>query len=178
MAMVSIAPLLGTAIGPAMGGYLSQSKGWRWSFWIVAILTAGFEIALLAVYRETYRVKILKRKTEKLRKETGNTLLRSKFDRLSVTKKQLWTSSIIRPMRMILLSPIVLLISLYGSLVYGYIYLLAATLTEIYGSVYGFSHGEAGLVYIAIGKYFSLPPTLLSISKNYCHKWLKSIKPS
>lgn len=37
MAVWTFGPLLGPAIGPVAGGYLTQGKGWRWVFWVVTI---------------------------------------------------------------------------------------------------------------------------------------------
>jgi multidrug resistance protein len=37
MAIWTFGPLLGPAIGPVAGGYLTEAKGWRWVFWVVAI---------------------------------------------------------------------------------------------------------------------------------------------
>ena len=37
MAIWALGPLMGPVIGPVAGGYLSQSVGWRWVFWVIAI---------------------------------------------------------------------------------------------------------------------------------------------
>lgn len=37
MAIWALGPLMGPVIGPLAGGYLSQAKGWRWLFWVLAI---------------------------------------------------------------------------------------------------------------------------------------------
>lgn len=34
----SIGPLLGPVVGPVAGGFLSQAKGWRWVFYLIAIV--------------------------------------------------------------------------------------------------------------------------------------------
>jgi multidrug resistance protein len=38
MATWSIGPLLGPVIGPVAGAYLGEAKGWRWDFWLIAIV--------------------------------------------------------------------------------------------------------------------------------------------
>lgn len=40
MAIWALGPLLGPVIGPVIGGYLSQAKGWRWVFWLIAIIVS------------------------------------------------------------------------------------------------------------------------------------------
>ena len=37
MSIWSLGPLMGPVIGPIAGGFLSQSKGWRWVFWVITI---------------------------------------------------------------------------------------------------------------------------------------------
>lgn len=34
----SSGPLFGPIVGPVIGGFLVEAKGWRWAFWLVAIL--------------------------------------------------------------------------------------------------------------------------------------------
>lgn len=40
MAVWALGPLLGPVVGPVIGGYLSQAKGWRWVFWLIAIIVS------------------------------------------------------------------------------------------------------------------------------------------
>jgi hypothetical protein len=49
---------------------------------------------------------------------------------------------------MLILSPIVLLTSLYIGVVYGYFYLLFTTFTLVFEDNYGFSSGSVGLTYV------------------------------
>jgi len=37
MAIWALGPLMGPVIGPVAGGFLSQAKGWRWVFWVIAL---------------------------------------------------------------------------------------------------------------------------------------------
>ena len=56
-----------------------------------------------------------------------------------------------RPTKLLIFSPIVLLISTYVAVVYAYLYLLFTTFTPVYREQYGFSLGTAGLAYLGIG---------------------------
>lgn len=38
MAAWILGPLFGPSVGPVAGGYLAQAAGWRWIFWLQAIL--------------------------------------------------------------------------------------------------------------------------------------------
>lgn len=41
MAMMAIGPILGPVVGPVAGGFISQSLGWRWTYWIVSIAVSS-----------------------------------------------------------------------------------------------------------------------------------------
>jgi MFS family permease len=100
--------------------------------------------------RETYHPVLLARKTVKLQKETGNMHLRSKLDS-GLTNKQLWKISLIRPVKMLCFSPIVLPLTIYVGFAYGILYFLFTTYTYVYQESYHFTFGEVGLTYIPSG---------------------------
>jgi len=100
--------------------------------------------------RETYAPVVLEQKARRLRKTTGNTNLRSKLQS-PLTPAALFKLSIIRPIRMLIFSPIVLALSTYMAVVYGYLYLLFTTITEVYEKQYHFSQGSVGLTFLGIG---------------------------
>lgn len=57
----------------------------------------------------------------------------------------------IRPTKMLVLSPIVLMMSLYFAFMFGLIYLLFTTFPTVFEETHGFSAGIAGLVYHGLG---------------------------
>lgn len=67
------------------------------------------------------------------------------------TSKDLFLFSIVRPMKMLFLSPIVFLLSLYVGVIYGYLYLLFTTITSVFEEEYGFASGTVGLSYLGLG---------------------------
>ena len=143
-------PMIGPIIGPVAGGFLSQAKGWRWTFWVLCMLSGTFGILSLIFMRETYAPVILERKTQRLRKETGNEELRSKVD-VGLSPRDLFLHSIIRPTKMLVRSPIVLLLSVYVGVIYGYLYLLFTTFTPVFEKTYHFSAGIVGLTFLGLG---------------------------
>jgi multidrug resistance protein len=150
MAIWSLGPLLGPVIGPVCGGFLVEHMSWRWVFWIMAIFGGAFGIILLLVGRETYAPTLLERKAAKLRKETGNLQLRSVLTK-QIPPREVFTRAIARPMKMLFLSPIVGLMSLYIAINYGILYLFFTTITFVFEGTYGFSSGAVGLSYIGVG---------------------------
>lgn len=100
--------------------------------------------------RETYPPVLLERKAARLRKETGNSAYRSKMA-IDDTLQQALVKAFVRPLKMFFRSPTVFCFVMYVSVVYGYLYLLFTTITEVYELEYGFSTGLAGLSYLGIG---------------------------
>ena len=54
-------------------------------------------------------------------------------------------------MKLLLFSPIVLALSIYTAVVYGYLYLLFTTMTIVFEQQYHFSSGSVGLTFLGIG---------------------------
>lgn len=143
---------LGQAIGPVLGGYLLPVAGWRWTFWFMAIASGVLAVAVFALMDESYPPVLLKRKTRRLRRETGNIHLRSvlEVEGSPIPPRDLFIRSITRPLRM-LVSPIVFLISLYVAVVYSYLYLCFTTFPRVFKDQYGFDSGRAGLATLGMG---------------------------
>jgi hypothetical protein len=100
--------------------------------------------------RESYAYVILQKKTNRLRKSTGNPDLRSALD-TGRTPQQLFKFSIVRPLKMLIFSPIVFLMSLHMAIVYGYLYLMFTTFPRVFEIQYGFSVQSVGLTYMGTG---------------------------
>ncbi|KAJ5780372.1 benomyl/methotrexate resistance protein [Penicillium paradoxum] len=171
IAIWSMGPLLGPVIGPVAGGFLADEAGWRWVFWLITIAVSIFSVPLVfpmspltdymtksglmtvimfLFLRETYEITLLSQKTERLRKATNNPNLRSAQD-LGLPPKELMKRAVIRPMKLLIFSPIVLALSVYIAFVYGILYLLFTTITSVFVGTYGFSQGLSGLSYLGIG---------------------------
>ncbi|MCJ1288864.1 hypothetical protein MMC34_000395 [Xylographa carneopallida] len=169
IALFSAGPLVGPVVGPVAGGFLSQAKGWRWVFWVIAMFAGALTILCFCVLSESYPTTILEQKAKKLRKETGNQSLRSLLHS-GLTPFNLFKRSIIRPAKMLFFSPIVLLLSIDMAVVYGYLYLLFTTITEVFQSRYHFSQGSVGLTYLGLGIGMFLGLAIFGAASDYILK--------
>jgi len=153
MAAWALGPLLGPAIGPVAGGYLIRAAGWRWVYWLITIIAGVITVFTFFTLKESYAPVILERKAARLRKQTGNPNLRSKFADQSTTPAEKLKQAIVRPLKLLFLVPIVTLMSLYVAITYGILYLLFSTFSIVFPIYYGFGEGESGLVFLpsAIG---------------------------
>ena len=150
MAIMNLAPLLGPVAGPIVGGYMSQNIGWRWLWWFVAILAGVLEVGFIRLFRETYKVKILQQKAIRLQKATGNLAYKVEY-KAAAQDKNFLLHSMLRPLRMLIFSPVVSLLAVYVALVFGYLYLLLTSITEVFEDIYGFSTGTASLTFLGLG---------------------------
>ncbi|KAH6645413.1 putative bicyclomycin resistance protein [Truncatella angustata] len=150
MAGFAVGPLLGPIIGPVAGGFLADAKGWRWNFWILVIVAGALAVVMVFTMKETYHPVLLQRKVERLRKQTGNLALRSKLD-AGLSPADYFKRGIIRPIKMLVHSPIVIIMSMFVAVTYGYLYLMFTSMTEVFQQYYGFSTSLVGLAYIGLG---------------------------
>ncbi|KAF3388089.1 hypothetical protein DPV78_012028 [Talaromyces pinophilus] len=153
MSITIAVPLMGPYIAPIVGGYVADALGWRWIIWLLAIIVAVVTVLSFAVFRETYRVKILQRKAARLRKETGN----ENFQSAQQEDMQL-LGTLIQPMRILFSSAIVFVISFYTALTYGISYVILTTLAEIMQETYRVGEGPLGLLFLGRGKLPSISP--------------------
>ncbi|KAK4981356.1 hypothetical protein LTR66_010052 [Elasticomyces elasticus] len=75
----SIGPMNGPVIGPVIGGFVFQYLGWRWTIWVVMIMS-GAAFFGVAVVPETYAPAILRARAAKKRKVTGDDRYWSRYD--------------------------------------------------------------------------------------------------
>ncbi|OQE26191.1 hypothetical protein PENFLA_c007G08944 [Penicillium flavigenum] len=66
-------------------------------------------------------------------------------------KQQIIVAALVRPTKLLIFSPIVLVLSIYVALIFGLLYLLFATFSMVFEGQYGFSTGISGLAYLGLG---------------------------
>ncbi|KAJ5773863.1 hypothetical protein N7457_008759 [Penicillium paradoxum] len=150
MAIWSLGPLFGPIIGPVTGGFLVEATDWRWVFWVLAIASGVVTVVFFFAVPETYAPVLLERKAARLRKSTGNTAYKSRLDS-GIPPKQLFIRSLIRPSKMLILSPIVALMSTYIAVLYGFLYILFTTFTIVFEGQYNFNASASGLSFLGSG---------------------------
>ncbi|KAI2468785.1 MFS general substrate transporter [Annulohypoxylon bovei var. microspora] len=162
MSMYSLAPLLGPAVGPIAGAFVTQTTTWRWAFWATCIADAAIQGAGLLFLRETYAPVLLDRKRRVLAAETASPDLRTPFDEAG-RGASVWSAlgtAMTRPFRLLATQVIVQCIALYMMYVYGLMYLMLASFPTLFTSPapagYGMSVGIGGLNYISLGLGFFL----------------------
>jgi MFS family permease len=151
-----IAPLLGPAIGPLVGGYITQSLGWRWLFYITSVLDATIQLVGLIWLHETYAPTILRRKVSRLKLVTSNPTLYTEYDQEDRTVLSTVSTALIRPYKLLGTQVIIQILAFYIAYIYGLLYLMLSTFSSIWIVRYHQSTNRAGLNYISIGLGFLL----------------------
>ncbi|KAL1310505.1 hypothetical protein AAFC00_000790 [Neodothiora populina] len=145
----SIGPMNGPVFGPVIGGFTFQYLGWRWTNWMVMILSgAGF--FLIAMVKETYAPALLRKRAAQRRKETGDDRWFSRYDE----KKEflpLLKVNMSRPFVMVFTEPICIFWDVYIAIVYGVLYLCFVAYPIVFTDLRGWSYGISGLAFCGIG---------------------------
>ncbi|KAJ5690975.1 MFS general substrate transporter [Penicillium malachiteum] len=145
--------LMGVAaseIGPISGEAIVSDRGWRWSFWLTAMLV-GVSFLLLISVPETYGPEIRRKRLGKPRKGFLQTL----------------GPAFARPFHMFMVEPIIpptAAIVTMGQIV---VFVFYASYPDMLSSQYGFTSYQQGLSFIPllIGTLFALPVLSATMKK-------------
>ncbi|KAF7197692.1 Major facilitator superfamily multidrug transporter mdrA [Pseudocercospora fuligena] len=145
----SIGPMNGPVIGPVVGGFVYEYLGWRWTNWVVVIVS-GVACILVALVPETYAPALLRRKAHKKRKEIGDNTWWSRYD----DSEKFWPLlkvNLSRPFVLTVKEPICMFWDVYIALVYGVLYLCFVAYPIVFRDLRGWSPGFTGLSFCGIG---------------------------
>lgn len=132
-------PFIGSLLGPMIGGFVVDAKGWRWTQWTTLFFAAAI-FPLLGFVHESYRKVIIRRiaKREGVgihEPERGS----SKIMRL------FFTTTISRPVNMLFTEPIVGFVCLYCSFQFALLYTFIVGSPYVFAVTYRFSVQQQSL---------------------------------
>jgi multidrug resistance protein len=145
--------MVGPAVGPVIGGFMTEKLSWKWTFWLMLILSTVNTIFCVVFLQETYAPVLLARKAAKLQKSTGQPHRPAVYDPRSLPHRIY--HAVQRPLKILFLQPIVFIMAVYMALIYGTLYLLFTTFPQVFQGIYGMSVGISGLAYLGIGIGFT-----------------------
>lgn len=168
IAFFSFAPYSGPVIGGLCSGFIAvNTNDFRYIVW-VNMAFAGVMWIIVAFIPETYAPVILKRRAQKLRKETGNPKIMTEQELSPLSFKELANDCLIRPLRFIVEEPVLDLMCGYVALVYALLYAFFYAYPVIFQELYGFGEDKIGLMFvpILIGAIMAVAITPI-LEKNY-----------
>ncbi|KAI0866644.1 MFS transporter [Xylaria cubensis] len=164
ISVIALAPMIGGSLGPALGGAIAESVGWRWVLRLSVVLALTCEMIFFAFFRETYKVAILRRRAARLRTETGNPKLRTIFDTNDKQSSlhKIWECAV-RPAIVFSGSSVLQAMSLHGALMFSYYYIFSTTLPDILQQLYGLSAAATGLAFLSFSVGSALSVVVMNI---------------
>lgn len=151
MSIFATAPFLGPSLGPMIGGFLGQAAGWRWVMGLGTIFTGVIWIFCALVIPETYAPLLLRKRADRLSKMTGKVYrTRQEILRGRPSARAQLKTALSRPWILMVREPIVLLLSLLMSIVYGILYLFFGAFPIVYQEKRGWNEGQGGLAFLGI----------------------------
>ncbi|KAI9376156.1 major facilitator superfamily domain-containing protein [Aspergillus egyptiacus] len=139
--------ILGMSVGPIYGSYIVSTIGWRWVYYISAI-TGAVVFLLLIPIRESRPTTLLAKRFDRLQSKVGKLDMEIPNPDAIGDVRELLKVIVVRPTRLGVSEPIVILVSLLGASAWGMMYLFTESFTVVF-SEFGFSSRATSLPFIA-----------------------------
>ena len=143
----------GSVLGPIVGGFIEQHLAWRWNIWVQLIFGGVVQILHLALVPETRSTIMMDKIAKKRRKDGtapnlyGPNELEPFRERFSAKETlSIW----IRPFKMFVTEPIVLVLSLLSGFADALIFMFIQSFALVY-ELWDFNAQAIGLAFIPIG---------------------------
>jgi MFS family permease len=103
MLIYTASPFVGPSIGPLFGGFINQYTTWRWTFYML-LIWSGANLAFIALFvPETYHPVLLRKKAQKMRKETGDERWKAPMEKSNKSISKTIAYSLLRPFQLLVL---------------------------------------------------------------------------
>lgn len=175
MTLFCLAPLAGPVIGPIIGGFVCENKvssspnrvgGLRWAMWVNLFFAAAIFIPLFLM-PETYKPIIMRRRLIKRGKKIKKTMSLSQF---LITVVFI---TLIKPVEMLFVEPIILVFSVYTAFVFAVLFGFFEAFPVIFRGIYHMQLGTSGLPFLSVGLGLLLGASLYVYMDRYIFwkKW-------
>lgn len=152
VAAVVFSSVGGSVLGPVVGGFVEAFLPWRWNIWIQLIFGGFVQIAHLLFVPETRVTVMMDRIAKKMRDSGENPNIYGPTEGMSFRQRfppRELMATWIRPFKMFLTEPIVLVLSLLSGFSDALIFMFIQSLSLVYDQ-HGFNTWEKGLAFIPI----------------------------
>jgi DHA1 family multidrug resistance protein-like MFS transporter len=151
IALYALTVFGGPFLAPIAGGYTASSYlGWRWTLYIPAFLALGNGLLSFFFLKESYPPCVLVAKAASVRKSSGNWGIHARQEEVELEVADLVEKYLARPLRLLVTEPVLLLISLCMSFIYGLVYALLEAYPYVFEFIHGMHPGAAGLNFIGL----------------------------
>ncbi|KAJ5586974.1 uncharacterized protein N7459_002739 [Penicillium hispanicum] len=151
ISLYALTVFVGPFTAPFTGGFITSSYlGWRWNLYIPAILSFANGAVSIFCLEETFAPCILIAKAAALRRQTNNWGIHAKQEKIEIEVGYLLEKYFTRPLKMLTSEPIILLVSMYMSFIYGLVYALLEAYPYVFQHTYKMKLGMDGLPFIGL----------------------------
>ena len=135
---------LGPSLGPLIGGFTMKTRNnWKWLMWVTLLVTGPVFLTVL-FSKETSKKQILRARARK------RNLPEAPKPPMAASLKVLLVITLYRPIRMLLVEPIVASITLYNAFAFGVLFAFFDSYPYVFEAVYGFDSSQVGLAFIGL----------------------------
>lgn len=150
VSVISLMIVAGPMLAPVIGGYITASfLGWRWDEYILGIFSSFVLVILVLFFEESYPPRLLAFRAHDIRKATGNWAVTAPIEDLELDLHVMLEKTVLKPLKMLAVEPILFLISLYHGFIYGILYLCLECVPLIFED-YGWKGGNVFLPYLGM----------------------------
>ncbi|TFK77215.1 MFS general substrate transporter [Pluteus cervinus] len=150
LAIFTLAPFAGPALGPTIAGFIAESVSWRWLFWVLSIFAGVCLVLIVFTMPETYAPVLLIKAAKEKRKSTKDDRYYAPMEREEAEFLQLVEKVVAKPFKILFQEPMLIAMTIYMSFVYGCLYLLFEAYPVVFTEGHGFSAGISGLTFLPI----------------------------
>lgn len=143
--------VFGSAVAPVIGSGLVSTGGygWRWICWTTGLFIIVNSVFSFLVLSESYLPVLEQWKAKTIRLDSEKWAIHSKNDEWRLTAQEVFQVHLARPI-MLFATPVVLLINIYSSFVYGVLFLLISNVEELFQETYHFAAVPSSLPILAM----------------------------
>ena len=138
-----------TVAPPIFAGVMEKTGNWRWIFYIQLIMYGAFFPLLALLLKETRGAVILRRRAEKLRKETGKPIY-APAELNAPTLGQILRKSTYRPIYLLCTEPVLASMTLWSAFSFGNVFLFTQSTAQVFTTLYGWQSYSCGYVQISV----------------------------
>ncbi|KAH8826531.1 MFS polyamine transporter [Flagelloscypha sp. PMI_526] len=166
VSLFTLCVFLGPVIGPIVSSFIvSNGVSWRWVYWVMMIFAGVSSVIAALTLPETFAPVILRKKARRLRKAdpVANAHVFASLEREDWSLRGVLHRTLYRPIIMLAKEPILVLVTIYLSLVYGVLYALFSAFPIIWIQTRQFTIWQSSLIFIGVG----IGATLGSVINSY-----------
>ncbi|KAJ7626786.1 MFS polyamine transporter [Roridomyces roridus] len=155
VALFTASVFMGPVLGPIVAGFIvdSGSLTWHWVFWVGMMFAGACTLFTAICIPETYAPVLLLRKVREQRRvdPEGSKRLYAAHEKQDWSAWGIVKRTLFRPFIMLSEELILVLVTIYISIIYGVLYMLFEAFPIIFIEKHGFTITQNGLVFIGVG---------------------------